>query len=146
MSVKRLDTPIPQNQPNNPFIFKKGNFVSFNSSDPFQFNINNHIRLERGIIEEVKGGTVIISYWDRNVDQKVHCRRKIDMVKIIIQSHICLGCTEEPRVPSLGSLVVIKPNTTPSIKPNTVLQPNLCFNINTYLGYSSTITNKTFTN
>ena len=35
MPVETLDT---KNQPNNHFVFKKGNYVSFNSSNPFAYN------------------------------------------------------------------------------------------------------------
>ena len=127
MSIEILDTPIPKNQPNNPFVSKKGNYVSFNSSNPFTYNPfaynrRRPISLERGIIKEVKDGKVIIRYWDRTYDQKVHFRRKSDQVKLFSQTYLYLRCAGEPRVPWFGSEGCIKPKITPLIKLITALQ------------------------
>ena len=59
--VKILDTPIPPIQHTNHFVSKKGSYGSFNSSNPFTYNIKHPTRLERGIIKETKEGTAIIS-------------------------------------------------------------------------------------
>ena len=52
------------NNDNKIYRFEKGNYVSFNSESPFNFNKyafqqNKTIRLKRGIIEEVGNGTVL---------------------------------------------------------------------------------------
>ena len=155
MSVKLLDN---KNKPNNTRLFKKCNYVSFNSSTPFHYNpfvykIKDIICLERGIIEEVKNGKVVISYRDRTYD------RKADQVKLISQTHLCLGWVEEPRVLWYGSegcsegyilhfdskgrhAGYIKPKATPVINPKVLQhQQFLQHKIIPTLNTPSTITN-----
>ena len=52
------------NNDNKIYRFERGNYVSFNSENPFNFNKyafqqNKTIRLKRGIIEEVGNGTIL---------------------------------------------------------------------------------------
>ena len=50
------------NKTNDTVSFKRGNYVSFNSANPFKYNpyaykLKGTIRLERGIVEDFKDGT-----------------------------------------------------------------------------------------
>lgn len=80
MAVKLINYNI---KTNDTFLFKKGNYLSFNSTNPFKYNpyaykLKEYIRLERGIVEEVKDSKVIISCYDRKYNLKVHFKRRAD--------------------------------------------------------------------
>ena len=105
MAVKLINYNI---KTNDTFLFKKGNYLSFNSANPFKYNpyaykLKEYIRLERGIVEEVKDSKVIISYCDRKYNLKVHFKRRVDQAKLISKTRLYLRYAEEHRVPWYGS-------------------------------------------
>ena len=84
--------------------FEKGNYVSFNSKNPFTFKKytfkqNKNISLKKGIVEEFGNGTVLISYRNRLINLKLHFRRNVDQVTLVSKIYLYFWYSEEPRLP-----------------------------------------------
>ena len=91
------------NKANSNLPFQKEKYVSFNSANPYNYNprafkIKKDIRLEKGIVKDVKDGNVIISCSNRELDIKVHFTRSVDQLTLVSKTHVYLCCAEEPRV------------------------------------------------
>ena len=106
------------NNPDNNIIyrFEKGNYVSFNSTNPHQYATSSNQKTGEtftGIIEETGSGPVIIR------TRGLEYRRDENFVTLISKQHRYLRCKEPPRKPwhgSIGSgyILLFDPNGKPA--------------------------------
>ena len=97
-----------------PHHLEKGNYLSFSSVNPVQYQYRyktNHTDKEieqtyTGIIEEVDNGTVTIRSQGSLLpsEPSLYYRRQAGSVKLLRKKHLYLRCRESPRKPWYGSV------------------------------------------
>ena len=97
-----------------PHHLEKGNYVSFSSVNPVQYQYRyktNHsnrtlVQTYTGIIEEVDNGTVTIRSQGSQLpsEPSLYYRRQAGFVKLLRKKHLYLRCRDSPRKPWYGSV------------------------------------------
>ena len=100
-----------KNKTNDTLPFKKRNYISFNSAypnnyNPYVFKLKKAIILERGIVEDVKDGKLLISCRNRSYDLKVYFRRNVDQVSLVSKTHLTFGVPKNQEYPGTVQKVV----------------------------------------